>query len=128
MCKRCRWAARQSCPVVRWKAATASRSRFASDGNRINWPLGIVIEVLHGADGHSRVAKVRTADGEKLRPFQKLYSLEISSSEKLPFISQQKDESTKPLRPASPYDSDQDSSEDDDSSTKVVPDVVNRAG
>ncbi|KFM59890.1 hypothetical protein X975_17109, partial [Stegodyphus mimosarum] len=59
-----------------------------TDGKCINWPLGIIIEVFSGADGRSRVARVRTADGEKLRPFQRLYSLEISSSEKLPFIAQ----------------------------------------
>ncbi|GBM25827.1 hypothetical protein AVEN_151310-1 [Araneus ventricosus] len=79
-------------------------------------------------DGHSRIVKVRTADGKKLRPIQRLNSLEMSSSEKLPFIAQQKDKSTKPLRPAAPNVSDQDYSEDDYSSTKVVPDVVTKAG
>ncbi|GBN49852.1 hypothetical protein AVEN_242502-1 [Araneus ventricosus] len=36
----------------------------------------------------------------------------------------QKDECTKPLRIAAPNDSNQDSSEDEDSSVKEVPDVV----
>ncbi|KAF8792071.1 hypothetical protein HNY73_003717 [Argiope bruennichi] len=89
---------------------------------------GIVTEVLPGADGHSRVARVRTAQGEKLRPFQRLYSLEIRSSEKLPFIAQQKDKDTNSQLPATPAVSDQDSSEDDDYITKVTPDVVTKAG
>ncbi|KFM75076.1 hypothetical protein X975_15167, partial [Stegodyphus mimosarum] len=35
---------------------------------RINWSLGLVVQVFPGADGHVRVAKVKTADGEKIRP------------------------------------------------------------
>ncbi|XP_055944564.1 uncharacterized protein LOC129975526 [Argiope bruennichi] len=99
-----------------------------TDGKRLHWPLGIVTEVLTGADGHSRVARVRTAQGEKLRPFQRLYSLEIRSSEKLPFIARQKDKDTNTQLPATPAVSDQDSSEEDDYITKVTPDVVTKAG
>lgn len=57
--------------------------------------VGIVTEVFSGADGQSRVAKVRTADEKKLRPFQRLYPLETNSSEKLPFFAEdaQMDES-----------------------------------
>ncbi|XP_055927985.1 uncharacterized protein LOC129959187 [Argiope bruennichi] len=99
-----------------------------TDGKRLHWPLGIVTEILPGADGHSRVARVRTAQGEKLRPFQRLYSLEIRSSEKLPFIAQQKDKDTNTQLPATPAVSDQDSSEDDDYITKVTPYVVTKAG
>ncbi|GBN05942.1 hypothetical protein AVEN_24523-1 [Araneus ventricosus] len=55
-------------------------------------------------------------------------ALEISSPEKLPFIAQQKDESTKLPSPVAPNDSDQDSSEDVASSIKIVPHVVTRAG
>lgn len=37
----------------------------------------LVIEVFTGADDHSRVAKVRTASGEKGRPLQRLFPLEV---------------------------------------------------
>ncbi|XP_055947081.1 uncharacterized protein LOC129980723 [Argiope bruennichi] len=99
-----------------------------TEGKRLHWPLGIVTEVLPGADGHSRVIRVRTAEGEKLRPFQRLYSLEIRSSEKLPFIAQQKDQDTNTQLPTTPVFSDPDSSEDDGYITKVTPDVVTKAG
>ncbi|XP_035231542.1 uncharacterized protein LOC118203369 [Stegodyphus dumicola] len=100
-----------------------------TDGKRINWPLGIVTEVFSGADVHSRVARVRTADEEKLRPFQRLYPLEINISEKLPFITQdaRRNESVSPNMPLRSAANNSDSSEDDDSSPKV-PDFVIRAG
>ncbi|XP_035230004.1 uncharacterized protein LOC118201962 [Stegodyphus dumicola] len=84
------------------------------DGKCINWPLGIVIEVFSGADGHSRVARVRTADGEKLRSFQRLYPLEINSSEKLPFVAQdaRREESASTNMTLRPAANDSDSSED----------------
>ncbi|KAF8784781.1 hypothetical protein HNY73_010418 [Argiope bruennichi] len=101
---------------------------FETDGKRLLWPLGIVTEVLPVADVHSRVARVRTVQGEKVRPFQRLYCLEISSSEKLPFIAQQKDKNINTQLPATAVVSDQDSSEVDDYITKVAPDVVTKAG
>ncbi|XP_035223904.1 uncharacterized protein LOC118196552 [Stegodyphus dumicola] len=100
-----------------------------TDGKRINWPLGIVIEVFSGVDGHSRVARVGTADGEKLRPCQRLYSLKINNSEKLPFVAQdtRRDESASTNMTLRPAANDSDSSEDGDSSPKVE-DFVTRAG
>ncbi|XP_055927972.1 uncharacterized protein LOC129959175 [Argiope bruennichi] len=98
-----------------------------TDGKRLHWSLEIVTEVLPGADGHSRVARVQLKGG-KLRPFQRLYSLEIRSSEKLPFIAQQKDKDTNTQLPATPVVSDQDCSEDDNYITKVTPDVITKAG
>ncbi|XP_055928015.1 uncharacterized protein LOC129959217 [Argiope bruennichi] len=38
-----------------------------TDGKRLHWPLGIVTEVLPGANGHSRVARIRTAQGKKIK-------------------------------------------------------------
>ncbi|KAF8791635.1 hypothetical protein HNY73_006476 [Argiope bruennichi] len=98
-----------------------------TDGKRLHWPLGIVTEVLPGADGHSKVTRVRTAQGEKLRPLQRLFSLEISSSEKLPFIAQQKDKDINTQLPAIPVVSDQDSIEDNNYISKVALDVVTKA-
>ncbi|CAL1296272.1 unnamed protein product [Larinioides sclopetarius] len=96
-----------------------------TDEKRINWPLGDVIEVFSEADGQSRVAKKRTADGENFRRLQGLYILEIERFENLSFVSQQRDQNSKPPSPVSPNDADQDSS-GDDSATRVVPDVVTR--
>ncbi|GFY50687.1 DUF5641 domain-containing protein [Trichonephila inaurata madagascariensis] len=37
---------------------------------RIEWPLGVVLEVYPGKDGVPRVARVRTSHGERILPFQ----------------------------------------------------------
>jgi hypothetical protein len=46
---------------------------------RIDWPLGIVLELYPGKDNIPRVARLRTAQGERIRPFQRLYPLEVSA-------------------------------------------------
>ena len=46
---------------------------------RIDWPLGVILEVFPGKDGVPRVAKLRTFKGERIRPFQRIYPLEISA-------------------------------------------------
>ncbi|UYV65706.1 hypothetical protein LAZ67_3005187 [Cordylochernes scorpioides] len=45
---------------------------------RIPWPLGKVEEVLPGADGQVRVARVKTSSGVFIRPVQRLFPLEIN--------------------------------------------------
>ncbi|EZA54283.1 hypothetical protein X777_06158 [Ooceraea biroi] len=47
---------------------------------RLEWPLARVIKIFPGKDGIVRVAKVKTATGELVRPIQRLYPLEISST------------------------------------------------
>ncbi|GFS55180.1 integrase catalytic domain-containing protein [Nephila pilipes] len=46
---------------------------------RLCWPLGKITETFPGKDGIVRLAKVRTARCEILRPIQCLYSLEINT-------------------------------------------------
>ncbi|GFY67953.1 DUF5641 domain-containing protein [Trichonephila inaurata madagascariensis] len=46
---------------------------------RIDLPLGVVLEVYPGKDGVPRVARIRTSHGERIRPFQRLYPLEVSA-------------------------------------------------
>lgn len=48
---------------------------------RIEWPLGLVIEVIPGKDGHVRVVRLRTEPGELVRPIQRLCPLEMSSAD-----------------------------------------------
>ncbi|GFU28831.1 dual 3',5'-cyclic-AMP and-GMP phosphodiesterase 11 [Nephila pilipes] len=48
---------------------------------RLNWPLGRVIEMFQGKDNIERVAKLRVSNGEIIRPIQRIYPLELSSSE-----------------------------------------------
>ncbi|GBM21679.1 hypothetical protein AVEN_248507-1 [Araneus ventricosus] len=73
MPKRCRWAARQSCPVVRSKAATASRlgsplGHYPKDHNRqapiqerFVFPLGLEFSEVLGS-GKSQVSmRVQTS-------------------------------------------------------------------
>ncbi|UYV72544.1 hypothetical protein LAZ67_9003635 [Cordylochernes scorpioides] len=44
------------------------------------WPLAVIEEILFGRDGVNRLVKVKTAVGTFLRPIQKIYPLEISST------------------------------------------------
>ncbi|XP_073986124.1 uncharacterized protein [Rhodnius prolixus] len=53
----------------------------ADQVKRINWPLGLIIETFPGKDGEVRVAKIKTAEGTYTRPFQRLYPLELSSTD-----------------------------------------------
>lgn len=43
---------------------------------RLTWPLAKVMQVIPGNDGIARIARVKTATGELVRPFQKLVVLE----------------------------------------------------
>ncbi|UYV62396.1 hypothetical protein LAZ67_2000392 [Cordylochernes scorpioides] len=47
---------------------------------RTFWPLAVIEEILFGRDGVNRLVKVKTAVGTFLRPIQKIYPLEISST------------------------------------------------
>ena len=49
-----------------------------SDSPRGCWPLGRVIEVYPGRDGHTRVAKVVCGDKTVVRPITKLIPLDIN--------------------------------------------------
>ncbi|GFT49763.1 integrase catalytic domain-containing protein [Trichonephila clavipes] len=71
----------------------ASRRKIISPGeivivesknpNPMNWPLAQVIEFFPGKDGVERVAKLRLASGEIIRPIQRIYPLELSASDDL---------------------------------------------
>ena len=47
--------------------------------NKMSWPLAQVIELFPGKDNVERVAKLRVANGEILRPLQRIFPLELSS-------------------------------------------------
>ena len=49
------------------------------DTSRGKWPLGRVIEVYPGNDGHVRVAKIQVGEGTLMRPVTKLCPLELES-------------------------------------------------
>lgn len=44
---------------------------------RLNWLLARVLEVILGRDGKVRVVKLKTANGELIRPVQRLFPLEL---------------------------------------------------
>jgi len=46
---------------------------------RLNWPLGKILEVFPGKDGTVRLTRVKTKNGELLRPVQRLYALEVQA-------------------------------------------------
>ncbi|KFD44766.1 hypothetical protein M514_14357 [Trichuris suis] len=54
---------------------------------RLFWPLARVERLIPGQDGEPRIAMVRTATTQLMRPLQRLYPLEISNSETLPWKS-----------------------------------------
>lgn len=50
---------------------------------RLYWPIGKVIELIPGADNQERVAKVQIQGKNMVRPFQRLYPLEIDNASEL---------------------------------------------
>ena len=61
----------------------------ADDQKRLHWPMARIIELIPGRDGAVRVAKVKTQHGVWLRPLQRLYPLEVSSSSEAQTIAAQ---------------------------------------
>ena len=52
-----------------------------ADNQRILWPMARILELIPGRDGIVRVARVKTQRGSLPRPLQRLYPLEMSSSD-----------------------------------------------
>lgn len=71
---------------VRRKWLTVERDIQVGDGGLVisrktprgHWPLGRIVEVYTGKDGHVRVAKVQVRKEEFIRPITKLCQLELS--------------------------------------------------
>jgi hypothetical protein len=53
----------------------------ADNQKRMMWPLGKIVELIPGKDGNVRVVKVRTTTGVIIRPIQRLFPLEVSSTQ-----------------------------------------------
>ena len=45
----------------------------------MDWPLGVVIDILPSRDGLTRTVLLKTAKGEIVRPVQRLHNLEIAT-------------------------------------------------
>ncbi len=66
----------------RQKLAPGDIVLIGSDNTkRLNWPLGRILELYPGKDNVERVAKLRVANGELIRPVQRIYPLEMSATE-----------------------------------------------
>ena len=50
---------------------------MSPDSPRSHWPLGKIIEVYHGKDGHVRVVKIQIGKKQLARPISKPCSLEL---------------------------------------------------
>ena len=50
---------------------------ISPDTSRGNWPLGRVLEVYPGQDGHVQVVKIQVGEGTLIRPVNKLCPLEL---------------------------------------------------
>ena len=62
----------------------------SDDKKRLEWPMGIIVKLFQGRDGKIRVAKVKVKQGELIRPLQRLYPLEIESSDNFKIINEVK--------------------------------------
>jgi len=65
----------------------------ADNKKRWEWPMGRILELFPGRDGHVRVARVKTAKGELTRPLQRLFAMEIENPNQLPSVLERKDKS-----------------------------------
>ncbi|GFQ79530.1 DUF5641 domain-containing protein [Trichonephila clavata] len=69
-------------PLKRHNLSPGDIVLIGSDNTkRLNWPLGRVIELFEGKDNIKRVVRLRVANGEIIRPIQRIYPLEIDSAE-----------------------------------------------
>ncbi|GFQ96585.1 DUF5641 domain-containing protein [Trichonephila clavata] len=69
-------------PLKRHNLSPGGIVLIGSDNTkRLNWPLGRVIELFKGKDNIERVVRLRVANGEIIRPIQRIYPLEIDSAE-----------------------------------------------
>ncbi|XP_035221311.1 uncharacterized protein LOC118194204 [Stegodyphus dumicola] len=50
---------------------------------RTDWPMGRVIETYPGKDNNIRVVKVKTSNGELLRPVQRVFPMEVDNKESI---------------------------------------------
>lgn len=86
---------------------------------RIEWPMAKILELYPGKDNNTRVARVKTVNGELLRPYQRLFPLEVRGEERnvLPEkpLSNELDDS-----PSLTTDDDIDYSDDGFDSTKLL--------
>ncbi|GFS68812.1 uncharacterized protein TNCV_409001 [Trichonephila clavipes] len=55
----------------------------ADNKKKIIWPLGHITEIIPGKDGQVQLVRVQTSQKEFLHPIQRIYPLEISSSDNL---------------------------------------------
>ncbi|XP_054723442.1 uncharacterized protein LOC129233439 [Uloborus diversus] len=65
--------------INRVAAFQVTGADLAENTKRLNWPLGRIIKLYQGKDNIERVVRLRVANGEIIRPVQRVYPLEISS-------------------------------------------------
>nr|XP_042903414.1 uncharacterized protein LOC122270379 [Parasteatoda tepidariorum] len=56
------------------------------NAKRLDWPMAKILELYPGVDRNSRVARIKTMNGELVRPYQKLYPLEVEDEKRSPLI------------------------------------------
>ncbi|KAF2887722.1 hypothetical protein ILUMI_18451 [Ignelater luminosus] len=63
----------------------------------LHWPLAKIVEIITGKDGEIRVVRLKTANGELVRPVQRIYQLEINSPIEQKITKENKQENFDPL-------------------------------
>ena len=51
------------------------------EGPRLDWPLGVIVDILQSKDNLTRTVLLKTAKGEIVRPVQRLHNLEIATND-----------------------------------------------
>ncbi|KAF2890347.1 hypothetical protein ILUMI_15826, partial [Ignelater luminosus] len=64
---------------------------------RLDWPLAKIVETITGKDGEIRVVRLKTANGELVRPVQRIYQLEINSPIEQKITKENRQENFDPL-------------------------------
>ena len=54
---------------------------IGGDGmKRLNWPMARIVDLIKGKDGNVRLLRLKTKNGEIIRPVQRIFPLEIKSN------------------------------------------------
>ncbi|XP_035226544.1 uncharacterized protein LOC118198871 [Stegodyphus dumicola] len=70
----------------------------SDNSKRIDWPMGRILQLYPGQDQNTRVARIKTMNGELLTPYLRLYRLEVEDSPECPVVKIRYERIVKPTR------------------------------
>ncbi|GFR98152.1 RNA polymerase sigma-32 factor [Elysia marginata] len=86
---------------VEYRCYSDSMVVFVSEDNcpTLQWPIGVIEELIEGKDGVNRTVKVKTRSGSFTRPFQRIHDLELHAHPVFDMPESEKDETVGSLNP-----------------------------